>query len=446
MYYFWAVVIIIALIALGYVFGASEIAVIALNESQIEDLSERGGKYARAAERIKKLTKNPEKFLAATQFCVITGAILCGSVAAIAFAERVANAVIAAGAGAPYTLWLIIFGLVFAVAVALLYMVFASLVPRRVAMKHTEEVAVRYSGAALLMTYILKPLVFLVTAACGGVCRLFKIKPEESVKKVTEEEIIKMAEAGSEKGSIESEENQMIKNIFDFNDLTVGEVCTHRKDADILYKSETDAQWEKTIFSTNHTFYPVCGENVDDVTGVLYTKAYFRLKDKSRASVTKNAVRPPMFVYENEPANSVFNKMKTRHEYFAVVIDEYGGMAGIVSLHDLLEIIVGDMDEKGEKADYVITQKGDNLWEITGFAPIGKVEDALDITFPEEVEETYETFGGYVCGLHGSLPEDGSKFEIETDKLHVKVLRVEKRCITKVEVSLIVNDEDKEEE
>ena len=176
-----------------------------------------------------------------------------------------------------------------------------------------------------------------------------KVVTGEDEEEVTEEEIMMMAEAGSEKGSIDSEENELIKNIFEFKEQTVGEVCTHRKDTDLLFLSESDEEWAARIASTRHTYYPICGKGIDDIAGVLSTKDYFRLDDKSRENVMKKAVSAAVFVTENTPANTLFYTMKISREYFAVVVDEYGGMSGIVTMHDLLELLVGDLTEKDEK-------------------------------------------------------------------------------------------------
>ena len=267
--------------------------------------------------------------------------------------------------------------------------------------------------------------------------RLCGINPNEEEEEVTGEEIMMMAEAGSEKGSIDTEENELIKNIFEFKELTVGEVCTHRKDTDILFMPKTDSDWKTLIHATRHTYYPVCGKDIDDVQGVLCTKDYFRLEDKSRENVMKKAVTPAVFVAENTPANTLFYKMKMTREYFAVVVDEYGGMSGIVTLHDLLEQLVGELTEKDDKAEYEIKRLGDGEWEITGLAPIDKVEEMLGVKLPEEESGEFETFGGYVCGMMGTLPEDGSTFELSTEQMNIRVLSVAERCIKKVIVTLL---------
>lgn len=150
----------------------------------------------------------------------------------------------------------------------------------------------------------------------------------------------------------------------------------------------------------------------------------------------KKAVSAAVFVTENTPANTLFYKMKISREYFAVVVDEYGGMSGIVTMHDLLELLVGDLTEKDDKEEYEISRLSETEWEITGLAPIDKVEASLGVKLPEEESEHFETFGGYVCGMMGTLPEDGASFELSTEQMNVRVLSVEDRCIKRVIVTL----------
>ncbi len=444
--YVLAVLLQIVLIFLNAIFASAEIAVISMTETKLAMLAEKGKKQAKQAKRINKLTADPAKFLSTIQVAITLAGFLGSAFAADLFAQPLANAICGTWVTDPTAIGAINTACVVVITLILAFfnIVFGELVPKRVAMNHAEGVSSKLSGLLLAVSVIFKPIVWLLTISTNGVLRMFGIKPEDDGERVTEEEIVMMAEAGSEKGSIESEETELIKNIFDFKDLSIGEISTHRKDADILFQNNTDEQWEELIYSTNHTYYPVCGDNVDDVVGVLFTKDYFRLKDKSRKSVMKNAVQKPVFIYENAAANSVFTQMKTTHDYFAVVIDEYGGMAGIVTIHDLLEAIVGDMDDKGEEAEYTIEQLEGGVWEINGLAPLAKVEDALDIKLPEEDSDTYETFGGYICGLTGTLPEDGSTFELSTEQMEISVLAVEDKCITKVRIKLKVTDEEKE--
>ena len=430
---FGAIILQFVLIFLNAVFASAEIAVISTNETKLQKMAERGDKRAK---RLVKMTSQPARFLSTIQVAITLAGFLGSAFAADNFAGPLTNLLVKSGLPLPASVINSICVILITLILAYFNIVLGELVPKRIAMKRAEKTALGISGVLRFVSVIFAPIVWLLTASTNGLLRLFGINPGEDEEEVTEEEIMMMAEAGSEKGSIDSEENELIKNIFEFKEQTVGEVCTHRKDTDLLFLSESDEEWAARIASTRHTYYPICGKGIDDIAGVLSTKDYFRLDDKSRENVMKKAVSAAVFVTENTPANTLFYKMKISREYFAVVVDEYGGMSGIVTMHDLLELLVGDLTEKDDKEEYEISRLSETEWEITGLAPIDKVEASLGVKLPEEESEHFETFGGYVCGMMGTLPEDGASFELSTEQMNVRVLSVEDRCIKRVIVTL----------
>ena len=430
---FGAIILQFVLIFLNAVFASAEIAVISTNETKLQKMAERGDKRAK---RLVKMTSQPARFLSTIQVAITLAGFLGSAFAADNFAGPLTNVLVKAGLPLPASFINSICVILITLILAYFNIVLGELVPKRIAMKRAEKTALGISGVLRFVSVIFAPIVWLLTASTNGLLRLFGINPGEDEEEVTEEEIMMMAEAGSEKGSIDSEENELIKNIFEFKEQTVGEVCTHRKDTNLLFLSESDEEWAARIASTRHTYYPICGKGIDDIAGVLSTKDYFRLDDKSRENVMKKAVSAAVFVTENTPANTLFYKMKISREYFAVVVDEYGGMSGIVTMHDLLELLVGDLTEKDDKEEYEISRLSETEWEITGLAPIDKVEASLGVKLPEEESEHFETFGGYVCGMMGTLPEDGASFELSTEQMNVRVLSVEDRCIKRVIVTL----------
>ena len=433
MFMFGAIILQFVLIFLNAVFASAEIAVISTNETKLQKMAERGDKRAK---RLVKMTSQPARFLSTIQVAITLAGFLGSAFAADNFAGPLTNVLVKSGLPLPASVINSICVILITLILAYFNIVLGELVPKRIAMKRAEKTALGISGVLRFVSVIFAPIVWLLTASTNGLLRLFGINPGEDEEEVTEEEIMMMAEAGSEKGSIDSEENELIKNIFEFKEQTVGEVCTHRKDTDLLFLSESDEEWAARIASTRHTYYPICGKGIDDIAGVLSTKDYFRLDDKSRENVMKKAVSAAVFVTENTPANTLFYKMKISREYFAVVVDEYGGMSGIVTMHDLLELLVGDLTEKDDKEEYEISRLSETEWEITGLAPIDKVEASLGVKLPEEESEHFETFGGYVCGMMGTLPEDGASFELSTEQMNVRVLNVEDRCIKRVIVTL----------
>lgn len=377
---FGAIILQFVLIFLNAVFASAEIAVISTNETKLQKMAERGDKRAK---RLVKMTSQPARFLSTIQVAITLAGFLGSAFAADNFAGPLTNVLVKAGLPLPASFINSICVILITLILAYFNIVLGELVPKRIAMKRAEKTALGISGVLRFVSVIFAPVVWLLTASTNGLLRLFGINPGEDEEEVTEEEIMMMAEAGSEKGSIDSEENELIKNIFEFKEQTVGEVCTHRKDTDLLFLSESDEEWAARIASTRHTYYPICGKGIDDIAGVLSTKDYFRLDDKSRENVMKKAVSAAVFVTENTPANTLFYKMKISREYFAVVVDEYGGMSGIVTMHDLLELLVGDLTEKDDKEEYEISRLSETEWEITGLAPIDKVEASLGVKLPK---------------------------------------------------------------
>ena len=437
-----AIVLQVVLIFLNAIFAAAEIAVISVNGTKMEKLAEEGNKRAK---RIVRLTSHPSKFLSTIQVAITLAALLGSAFAADSFSEPIAQALYQAGWTVQIQVLKTICLIVITFILSFFSIVFGELIPKRIAMRHAEKYALSVSGLLRFVSILFAPLVWLLTVSANGILRLFGIKPEDEGEEVTEEEIMLMAAAGSEKGSIDKQENEFIQNIFEFKENDVGEVCTHRKDVDFLFLRDDPSVWEETIGAGNHTYYPICDRDVDDVVGILNTKIYFRMKDRSREAVMEKAVNAPVFVSETMPADDLFYRMKRTREYFAVVLDEYGGINGIITLHDLIELLVGDLNEKGEKLKYEIRKLTEDEWEIDGLAPFDEVAEAIGLKLSEEDAEDYETFGGYVCELLGAVPEDGTTAKVETEKLIIDILLVEEHRIEKMRVTekhLVSDDEE----
>lgn len=428
-----AIILQVILIFLNAVFASAEIAVISTNENKLEKLAEAGDKRAG---RLIKLTSRPAKFLSTIQVAITLAGLLGSAFAADNFAAPLTDALIAAGIGIPRGTLNTICVIVITLILSYFSIVFGELIPKRIAMRRAEKMALGLSGLLKFVSVFFAPLVWLLTVSTNGVLRLFGIRPDEEESPATEEEIMLMVESSSEHGAINAKENELIQNVFEFNDTSVGEVCTHRKDTAILFTTDSEEEWKNTLNENYHTYYPVCGKDADDVIGILNTKIYFRLEDQSRENVLERAVEPAVFAAESMPADKLFYRMKSTREYFAVVVDEYGGMSGIVTIHDLIELLVGDLTDKGEVSEYEILPLSDREWKMTGRTPLDEVEKALKIKFPEEAKEENETLGGYACSLLGAVPDDGTTAEITTDLFKISVMSVKDHCIEEMVVTM----------
>jgi putative hemolysin len=279
------------------------------------------------------------------------------------------------------------------------------------------------------------PFVWLSTKSTNGMLYLFRIDPKETEETVTEEDIRLMIDSGSEQGSIDSMEQEMIRNIFEFDDISLGEVCTHRRDVTFLYKDDSIEEWKNIINQTRHRYYPICGEGVDDIVAVLSASKFFHESLNHASRAVLEASEKPYFVPETMKADVLFTAMKETRNHFAIVVDEYGGTRGVITMHDLLELLVGDLGEKGY--DYVedIKKLDDGRFEIRGSALLRDVEEELGLSFDDD---DYDTFGGYIFSLLDVIPEDGTQIELETEDIviHVESIedhRIERTIVTKKE-------------
>lgn len=413
--YIGPIVLQVVLIGLNAVFASAEIAVISMNDAKLQKLAKDGDVQAK---RLVSLTEQPAKFLATIQVAITLSGLLGSAFAAENFAGALVGAVQKTGVGISESV--LKSAAVFLITLVLAYfnLVFGELVPKRVAMKKTESMALGISGILTAVSKAFSPLVALLTVSTNGILKLMGIDPEDEEEVVSEEEIYMMLEVGNEKGTIDKEETQWIRNVFAFDDTSLDEICTHRVDVTALALEESMEEWQEKILESRFTYYPVYDEDLDDIVGVLNTKDYFRLQEKSREAVLKGAVEKPYFVPEIMKADVLFRNMRKEKKSFAVVLDEYGGVSGTVSMNDLLELLVGELYEEEKE----IVPISEDTWKITGSASLEDAAEALGISLP--VEE-YDTFGGYVFGTLGRIPEDGSRFTLEADGMEIRVEQIE---------------------
>ena len=416
---FGAVILQFVLIFLNAVFASAEIAVLSTNEAKLEKLAEDGSKKAK---RLLSLTKNPSKFLSTIQVAITLAGLLGSAYAAEHFSEPLTEWLVKLGVGVPAATLNAV--CVFAVTLLLSFfsIVFGELVPKRIAMKYSEKMALALSGLLSFVSAVFAPFVWILTKTTNGVLRLFRINPEEDEDSVSEDDIRMLLNAGSECGTIDSMENEMIQNIFEFDDTSVSEVCTHRRDVTFLYRDDSLDEWRHAVSETRFNYYPICGEDADDIIGVLNIKKFFRSECGSVEEAIAKAAEKPYFVPANMKADVLFTNMKKTRNYFAIAVDEYGGTSGVVTVHDLLELLVGDLCDKDEIPVEEIRKTDENEWHISGSAPLDDVEEELDLKF--DTEEC-DTFGGYIFTLLGAMPDDGATPKLETDELFIRVEAVE---------------------
>ena len=322
-----------------------------------------------------------------------------------------------------------------------LMLVLGIYIPTRIAKNSPEKPAVKSYGFYRVLVLLLFP----VTAFFNGVSNLalkllgVTLNTEDAV---TEEDILMMIDIGSTNGAIDPEEKEMIANIFEFGDTPARDIMTHRTDVDFLWIEDNVDEWGKEISESNHSVYPVCDESVDNIIGIVASKDFYKMMSSGSTDVRK-IMRAPYFVPESIKADDLFRHMQKNKSHFAVVLDEYGGLGGIITISDLLEEIVGDFSDDDEIIEDDIIALEDNTWQILGSCDIDTVADELDVELP--IEE-YNTFGGMILGELGAIPDDGETPSLEAYGLSIKVLKIEDHRIEKATVAKIEPEPEAEPE
>ena len=426
----------VILIALNAVFACAEIAVISFNDRKLAKLAAEGDKRAL---RLARLTSQPARFLATIQVAITLSGFLGSAFAAENFSGVLVDWVLGLGLSIPVETLDSLAVVLITILLSYFTLVFGELVPKQLAMRKAEALALGMSGLISGISRIFAPLVSFLTLSTNAVLRLLGVDTGAQSEEVSEEEILMMVDAGSEKGTIDNEERDFIQNVFAFDNLTVEEIITHRTDVTLLYLEDGAERWEKIIGGTRFTYYPVCGETPDKILGVLNTKVYFRLQDKSMESILRDAVFPAYFVPETITADLLLRNMRRQKAQFAVVMDEYGGMSGIITIKDLLERLVGELEDDvvpEQSEDEQAEPLENGLWKVGGGIELGTLSSLLGITLPEE---GFETLNGLICHSLGYIPQPGES--LESAGLEIQVEEVEDHQVKSVLLRRIAKKE-----
>lgn len=435
----FALLLQIILICVNAVFAGAEIAVVSMNGATLQARAEEGNRKAKV---LMRLVENPSRFLATIQVAITLAGYLGSAYATDSFADPLVdllhswNVPISEGTLRSFC------PLVITLIMSFFSIVFGELVPKRIAMQNKEKVSYALSGTLSFISKAFAPLVWLLTNSTNLVLRLCRIDPEEE-EEVTEEEIRMMVSQSLSQGQIEQDENAMIQNIFDFNDVTLDEICTHRKDVTGLDLEDDLDVWDEKINQTSYDCYPVYKESQDQIMGVLDAKKYLRMANRTKEEVLKKTVLKPLFVLEGMKADHLLLKMKQTKTTFAIVLDEYGGFVGVVTLKDLLVLLVEDLEEEGhsnESEGIVLLE--DHTWRIQGDA---MVEDVNKILGLQLSDEEYDTFSGYVLdALGGTLPDSNTCFDIKTEDMMIKARMGNDHRVEEAIVQVLEKDNEEE--
>lgn len=309
------------------------------------------------------------------------------------------------------------------------YILLSDLLPRKFANAHSDKFEKTFMSIAKGIQSLFTPFTFFLR---------FEVEKEQ--EDYSEEDIYEVINGGG----VEPSQKEFIENLFEFDDTPVEEICTHRSEVVCLYLNDDKETWKKTILENRHTLYPVCDEDNDDVVGILDTRDYFRLDSIEQDNVINKAMDQPFFISQNMKADVLLKEMKIKKVYFAVLLDEYGGMTGIVTLHDIIETLLGEIQEDDDIEEPDPIQQIDaDQFRIYGQADIEDVEKALGISLEDE---DCDTFGGYILNHYGQIPDEGSHFKVSLDLMDIYVKEVKNHRIGQTIVQIKRKEEGKQHE
>lgn len=419
----------LALIAVNALFAATEIAVISLNETKVRRMAEDGDK--KAAGMLRMVTE-PTGFLSTIQICITLAGFLGSAFAADNFSDKLVDwlindcGVTGISPSALDTVSVIIITLI----LSYFTLVLGELVPKRIAMKRSDGIARAMSGLMMGMSAVLKPVIWLLTVSTNAVLRLCGIDPNDNTEEVSEEEIIMMLDEGEEAGSIERGEKELIKNVFALNDTSAEDVMVHRSQVCFL---QSDAPRERLlgeIAESGYSRFPVCGESVDDVVGILYAKTYLTALSRGEDRAMRDFLLPARFVHASTRIDKILLDMQREHMHMAVVVDDYGGVTGIITLEDILEELVGEIWDENDEVTENIKKHPDGSCSILGSTPLQAMCEELKYS----IDSQADTVGGWVIEQLGAIPSNGEGFVY--GDMYITVTSTDARRVLEVNVNM----------
>ena len=432
----------VVLILINAFFAATELAVVSLNSTKLRKLEEDGNK---TASKLLKMVEEPSAFLSTIQVAITLAGYLGSAFAAENFSGNLSNWLY-------YTLGFQALSLkalntvsIIIITIILSYftLVFGELVPKRIAMQKPYEVAKLACGVIRGMAFVLRPVIWLLSVSVNAVLRLLRLKVEAEEESVTEDEIRMMVDLGGQRGTIDEDEQEWIQNVFDFGDISVREAMTPRNDVDALPDDADDQEILEMVRECGRSRIPVYQENIDTIVGILNARDFLLDRNSGKNTPLKELLRPAYFAPETIKADNLFKEMQKEKVHIAIVVDEYGGTEGIITMEDLLEEIVGNIyDEFDQPEQPEIVPLEENQWRVSGATPLSSLVDDLDLPLPES--DDYDTLGGMIVTRLSSIPKDGEELDLEVNGVALHVERIRDHRIESVVVRLLVPKEKKQ--
>lgn len=419
-------------------FAGAEMAVVSVNRNRIRSLAEAGNKKAKVVEG---LFEDSTKFLSTIQVAITFAGFYSSASAAAGISPVLAEWM--SGLGIPYSTQIAHNG----VTLVLMFfnLVLGELVPKRIALQKAEAFCMLTVMPVHYISIILSPFIKLLSVSTKFVLRLLRMKTEDQEEAVTEEEIKALLKAGNESGTFDDDEREMIDSVFKFDDRTAREIMVPRRDVFTIDIEEPFEKLIDEILETRHSRIPVYEENIDNIIGVLHVKdVMIELRKSPLESLDiRGMLHKPFFVPETKDADELFRTMQETRHHMAILVDEYGGFAGIVTVEDLVEEIMGDINEEYEEVVPEIQKVGEDEYLLDGGALIDDLNEELDLKLETE---NYDTLSGYLIEKLGHIPEKDDRDEIREDRLIFTVEEVRDNRITRARLKVLPFEETGQEE
>lgn len=420
------IVLFILILANAY-FAATEIAYISLNDAKISKMSKEGDKKAK---QIEMMLKNPSKFLATIQIGITLAGFLSSAFASDAFADELAPFLNQLIPIISIDVWRGISIIIITIILSFFTLVFGELVPKRLAMKYYEKIAYSTIGMIKTISTFTSPFVKLLTASTNMISKLFGVNETEE-ETVTEEEIKMMIDEGEEKGTIEEEEKELLNNVFAFKDIIVSEIMTPRTDMFAIEINDDVDELLDKFDEYKYSRIPVYEETIDNIEGILFIKDILKAIKMGQKINIFEIMREPYFVPESKEIDELFRELQKSKQQMAIVIDEYGGTAGLITMEDIIEELMGNIFDEYDDDEIDYKKIDENTYLVSGSSTIYDIKKLFDVEIPEG---DYETLSGYLLEKLGRIPEENEEVIIEDNGLVFKVEEYEDKRIKYVKI------------
>lgn len=427
---FWQLVLIAILTMINAFFAAAEISIVSVDKKKISMKANEGNKKA---QMLLEMINEPSRFLSTIQVGITLAGLFSSASAAVGISKWLGRAL--SDLGIPFGQNIAFIGVT--ILLSYIILVFGELVPKRIALQKSEGFSMVAIKPIRFIAKILSPFITLLSSSTNLILRLFGLKDESVEEKVTLEEIRSLVEVGQEQGIIDPVEREMIDSVISFDDKTAEEIMTARTEVFMIDANKPIKEQLDNILNLSYSRIPVYEGDIDNIIGILYLKDFLLESYKvgfENVNI-KDIIRPAYFVPEYKNINELFLELQSQRQHMAILIDEYGGFSGIVTMEDLIEEIVGDIEDEYDIDEPLIKKIDDNSYYVSGSIFIEDLNDALDIELEEDLE-VYETLGGMLIYLLGYIPNDGDKVLVEHKNIKFYIEEVKERRIQMVRIVL----------